>query len=46
MSHSRYVMMLEKKLFLAPISDQPQQILDIGTGTGKLDPSVLIKSSC
>jgi len=34
MSHAKYVMLLEKKLFLAPIPDAPQRILDIGTGTG------------
>jgi methylase of polypeptide subunit release factors len=27
-------MLLEKKLFLAPISANPQSILDLGTGTG------------
>jgi hypothetical protein len=39
MSYAKYVMLLEKKLFLALISDQLQQILDIGTGTGELLPS-------
>jgi ubiquinone/menaquinone biosynthesis C-methylase UbiE len=34
MSHAKYVMLLEKKLFLAPIDPQPQRILDLGTGTG------------
>jgi len=34
MSHAKYGMLLEKKLFLAPITDKPQKILDIGTGTG------------
>jgi ubiquinone/menaquinone biosynthesis C-methylase UbiE len=34
MSHAKYVMLLEKRLFLAPISNAPQRILDIGTGTG------------
>ena len=34
MSHAKYVMLLEKKLFLAPITSQPQRILDLGTGTG------------
>ncbi|KAH9222060.1 S-adenosyl-L-methionine-dependent methyltransferase [Leptodontidium sp. 2 PMI_412] len=34
MSHAKYVMLLEKKLFLAPITESPQKILDIGTGTG------------
>lgn len=34
MSHAKYVMLLEKKLFLAPVSPNPQRILDLGTGTG------------
>jgi ubiquinone/menaquinone biosynthesis C-methylase UbiE len=34
MSHAKYVMLMEKKLFLAPISKNPQTILDLGTGTG------------
>jgi hypothetical protein len=34
MSHAKYVMLLEKKLFLAPIQQRPQRILDLGTGTG------------
>jgi len=27
-------MMMEGKLFLAPIGDNPQRCLDVGTGTG------------
>jgi len=27
-------MILEKKLFLAPMAKNPQRILDLGTGTG------------
>lgn len=34
MSHAKYVMLLEKKHFLAPIPPEPQRILDLGTGTG------------
>ncbi|KAH8648780.1 S-adenosyl-L-methionine-dependent methyltransferase [Tricladium varicosporioides] len=34
MSHAKYVILLDKKLFLAPIAQQPQRILDLGTGTG------------
>ena len=34
MSHAKYGMLLGKRLFLAPITSQPQKILDIGTGTG------------
>lgn len=33
MSHAKYGMLLEKKLFLAPITEKPQKILDIGTGS-------------
>lgn len=33
-SHHMYTMMLDNKLFLAPIDPNPQQVLDIGTGTG------------
>lgn len=38
MSHAKYVMLLEKKLFIAPIASQPQKILDIGTGMGLICP--------
>jgi methylase of polypeptide subunit release factors len=34
MSHAKYVILLEKRLFLAPITPSPQRILDLGTGTG------------
>ncbi|KUJ06286.1 S-adenosyl-L-methionine-dependent methyltransferase [Mollisia scopiformis] len=34
MSHAKYSMLLEKRLFVAPINPQPQRVLDIGTGTG------------
>jgi hypothetical protein len=34
LSHHMYTLMLENKLFLAPIDLNPQQVLDIGTGTG------------
>lgn len=34
MSHAKYLMLMDKKLFLAPITSTPQRILDIGTGTG------------
>jgi hypothetical protein len=34
MSHAKYIVLLEKKLFLAPVSVNPQSILDLGTGTG------------
>ena len=36
MSHAKYFMLLKKRLFLAPITTQPQKILDLGTGTGKV----------
>ncbi|KAG6243007.1 hypothetical protein E4U25_002284 [Claviceps purpurea] len=34
MKHTMLMMLTENKLFLAPIGDHPQKILDIGTGTG------------
>ncbi|KAG6056187.1 hypothetical protein E4U17_002430 [Claviceps sp. LM77 group G4] len=34
MKHAMLMMLTENKLFLAPIGDHPQKILDIGTGTG------------
>jgi len=34
MMHHIYLMMLDGKLHMAPIGDNPQKILDIGTGTG------------
>lgn len=32
--HHIYLLMMDDKLFLAPIDPNPQNILDIGTGTG------------
>ncbi|KAG6224581.1 hypothetical protein E4U26_003622 [Claviceps purpurea] len=34
MQHAMLIMLMENKLFLSPIGDHPQKILDIGTGTG------------
>lgn len=34
MAHAKYAMLLDKKLFSAPITPTPQRILDLGTGTG------------
>ena len=34
MRHYNYLMLLNNKLFLAPIGPAPQKVLDIGTGTG------------
>jgi len=34
MMHEMFKMRLEGKLFLAPIGEKPQRILDLGTGTG------------
>ncbi|KAI9708756.1 MAG: hypothetical protein M1820_003711 [Bogoriella megaspora] len=34
-AHTIYYILLEKKHFLAPITDTPHKILDLGTGTGK-----------
>lgn len=42
--HVKHTMLLELndgKLFFAPIGDNPQKILDIGTGTGKGDTPTL-----
>lgn len=33
--HAKYYALLNKKRFLAPISENPQRILDLGCGTGK-----------
>ncbi|KAK7416831.1 hypothetical protein QQZ08_011854 [Neonectria magnoliae] len=33
-SHQFTLMLMEDKLFQAPLSDSPQKILDVGTGTG------------
>jgi hypothetical protein len=35
MCHAKYYALLEKKRFLAPITDSPQKILDLGCGTGE-----------
>ncbi|KAG5957799.1 hypothetical protein E4U56_005980 [Claviceps arundinis] len=35
MQHAMLMMLMENKLFLSPIGDHPQKILDIGTGTGE-----------
>lgn len=34
LTHHLYTLMLHGKLYLAPISENPQKVLDIGTGTG------------
>lgn len=34
MKHSMFKMLCGNKLFYAPIGQSPQEILDIGTGTG------------
>ncbi|KAG5958978.1 hypothetical protein E4U57_007965 [Claviceps arundinis] len=34
MKHAMVMMLTENRLFLSPIGDHPQKILDIGTGTG------------
>lgn len=33
-AHHLYLLTLNNKLFLAPIGDNPQKVLDVGTGTG------------
>lgn len=32
--HQIHSLILDKKLYLAPINDHPQRVLDLGTGTG------------
>lgn len=34
MCHAKYYALLEKRRFLAPIAENPQNILDLGCGTG------------
>ncbi|KAK5531919.1 hypothetical protein LTR25_008249 [Vermiconidia calcicola] len=34
LQHCKFVLVLNDDLFLSPIGDEPQQILDLGTGTG------------
>lgn len=34
LGHHIYLMLLDNRLFLAPITTEPQRVLDIGTGTG------------
>ncbi len=34
MEHEKYFLLLDEKRYLAPIGPNPQQILDLGTGTG------------
>lgn len=33
-SHQMITMLLDDRLFLAPISRSPEKVLDVGTGTG------------
>ncbi|KAK3322661.1 S-adenosyl-L-methionine-dependent methyltransferase [Apodospora peruviana] len=34
LQHCKFTLLLENRLFLAPIADSPQNILDLGTGSG------------
>jgi ubiquinone/menaquinone biosynthesis C-methylase UbiE len=34
MSHEMILTLMDRKLFLAPIGQHPQRVIDIGTGTG------------
>jgi methylase of polypeptide subunit release factors len=36
LAHAKYFMLLDKKRFLAPVDDNIQRVLDLGTGTGGL----------
>jgi hypothetical protein len=37
MCHAKYFALLEKKRFLAPITETPHKVLDLGCGTGEWD---------
>jgi hypothetical protein len=39
MAHAKYFLLLEKRRFLAPIPEDTQRVLDLGTGTGSSLPS-------
>jgi 16S rRNA G527 N7-methylase RsmG len=41
LKHRLYTLLLDEKLFLAPIERNPQRILDLGTGSGKFDPCLV-----
>lgn len=34
LQHAKFMLLLRERLYLAPIADDPQQILDLGTGSG------------
>ena len=36
LKHQLYTILLGEKLFLAPVGNFPQRVLDLGTGSGKL----------
>jgi hypothetical protein len=36
--HTKYFSLLKQRRFLSPISENPQRILDLGCGTGSLNP--------
>jgi methylase of polypeptide subunit release factors len=36
LKHRLYTILLGEKLFMAPIGDYPQRVLDLGTGSGVL----------
>ncbi|KAG6025328.1 hypothetical protein E4U19_003245 [Claviceps sp. Clav32 group G5] len=46
MKHATLMMLTENKLFLAPIGDHSQKILDIGTGTGTWAIEGLLLRAC
>lgn len=35
LKHRLYTLLLDEKLFVAPINPNPQRILDLGTGSGE-----------
>ncbi|KAG6070706.1 hypothetical protein E4U16_006668 [Claviceps sp. LM84 group G4] len=47
MKHAILMMLMEDKLFLSPIGENPQRLLDVGTGTEVFDPGAgLSYKSC
>ena len=41
LKHRLYTILLGEKLFIAPIGNDPQRVLDLGTGSGRLSSSLV-----
>jgi ribosomal protein L11 methylase PrmA len=41
LKHRLYTILLGEKLFIAPIGNNPQRVLDLGTGSGRFSSSSL-----